>query len=123
MFLHGGVAPHSLPRCLESLQWDDGPNVLGRGGRVYLDGDVGDAGCQYGVHVQWPSGRFYPCALSWTFFNVESQSKLAFFLLTVNCRAFCRSSESLSEPVLYSDVPRSLNAGAPLTKVPKGSWS
>lgn len=97
---------HSLPRCLESLRWDDGPNILGRGGRVYLDGDKGSPGCQYGVHVQQPSKRYYPCDLSWTFFNLESQGKLAVFFVNfffmVNCRAFWRRPEPLSEPVLVA---------------------
>lgn len=31
--------------------WDDGKDVLGNGGRVYLDGDLGEGGCNYGVHT------------------------------------------------------------------------
>lgn len=59
--------PHG--RCIEQLVWDDGPNLLGRGGKVYLDHDTGIDGCSYGVHYQ--TGWFYPCQPQWRFFNLQ----------------------------------------------------
>lgn len=34
--------PHG--RCIEQMVWDDVPNLLGRGGKVYLDDDTGSDG-------------------------------------------------------------------------------
>lgn len=38
-------------RCVEEVVWDDRGNMLGTGGRLYLDGDLGEKGCNYGVHI------------------------------------------------------------------------
>lgn len=31
--------------------WDDGKDVLGTGGKIYVDGNLGKEGCNYGVHI------------------------------------------------------------------------
>lgn len=31
--------------------WNDRGNMLGTGGRLYLDGDLGEGGCKFGVHT------------------------------------------------------------------------
>ena len=56
-------------RCIEQMVWDDGPDLLGRGGKVYLDSNTGSDGCNYGVHHQ--TGWFYPCKQQWRFFNLQ----------------------------------------------------
>lgn len=62
-----------MGRCIEHVCWDNGSDLLGRGGRVYLDGDLGCEGCQYGVHYY--RGRRYPCQSSWRFFNLPGSGK------------------------------------------------
>lgn len=43
--------PCPARRCVEEMVWDDGSNLLGNGGRIYLDGNLGYPGCNYGVHT------------------------------------------------------------------------
>lgn len=37
---------------MEAVVWDDGANLLGRGGKLFLDGNLGEKGCEYGVHIK-----------------------------------------------------------------------
>lgn len=48
---HISSDPPLRDRCVEEVVWDDGVNLLGTGGRLYLDGNLGDLGCNYGVHI------------------------------------------------------------------------
>ena len=36
---------------------------------MYIDGNLGSIGCNYGVHSQ--TGHFYPCQSRWRFFNLQ----------------------------------------------------
>ncbi|CAN0436932.1 unnamed protein product [Ascophyllum nodosum] len=60
--------------CIEQLKWNNGSNLLGRNGRVYIDGDLGPGGCNFGVHSQ--TGHFYLCQSHWRFFNLQGQTVL-----------------------------------------------
>lgn len=44
-------APCPALRCIEDIMWDDGSNLLGSGGKIFFDGDLGNPGCNYGVHT------------------------------------------------------------------------
>eukprot|EP00752_Nemacystus_decipiens_P013024 g11522.t1 len=54
--------------CVEEVVWNNHGNMLGTAGRLYLDGDMGFFGCNYGVHTD--TGWYYPCTDSWRFFNL-----------------------------------------------------
>lgn len=45
-------SPRPAHRCVEALVWNDGANLLGRAGKLYLDGNLGGKGCEYGVHIK-----------------------------------------------------------------------
>lgn len=36
---------------MEKVVWHDRGNMLGTGGRLYLDGNLGEMGCEYGVNI------------------------------------------------------------------------
>ena len=63
-------------RCVEEVVWNDRGSMLGTGGRLYLDGDLGESGCNFGVHTT--TGWYYPCHTNWRFFNLlESGEEVA----------------------------------------------
>ncbi|CAN0043462.1 unnamed protein product [Ectocarpus sp. 12 AP-2014] len=82
--------------CFDEAIWNGGTNLLGGGGRVYLDGDLGKKGCNYGVHFD--TGWFYPCQSSWRFFNLPGSDDYEYEIKVKPCgSATSGGSSSLSD--------------------------
>ncbi|CAN0097524.1 unnamed protein product [Ectocarpus fasciculatus] len=69
--------------CFDEAIWNGGTNLLGSGGRVYLDGDLGKPGCNYGVHFD--TGWYYPCQKSWRFFNLPGSDDYKYEIKVKSC--------------------------------------
>ncbi|CAM9671683.1 unnamed protein product [Scytosiphon promiscuus] len=78
--------------CIEELMWDNGPDMLGNGGRIYLDGNLGETGCNYGVHTS--TGWFYPCQSSWRFFNLPDSDDYKYEVRVKPCQETVTTSDS-----------------------------
>ncbi|CAM9902052.1 unnamed protein product [Ectocarpus sp. 12 AP-2014] len=82
--------------CFDEAIWNGGTNLLGSGARVYLDGDLGKKGCNYGVHFD--TGWFYPCQSSWRFFNLPGSDDYEYEIKVKPCgSATSGGSSSLSD--------------------------
>ncbi|CBJ26807.1 expressed unknown protein [Ectocarpus siliculosus] len=82
--------------CFDEAIWNGGTNLLGSGARVYLDGDLGEKGCNYGVHFD--TGWFYPCQSRWRFFNLPGSDDYEYEIKVKPCDSATPSgSASLSQ--------------------------
>lgn len=63
-------------RCVDYVSWEDGGNLLGVAGSIYLDTEDSNSGCVGGLRTKVGNvpERFNPCVPSWRFFNVLGYS-------------------------------------------------
>eukprot|EP00904_Undaria_pinnatifida_P006044 jgi/Undpi1/256/HiC_scaffold_1.g00253.m1 len=69
--------------CIEEVVWEGGNNLLGQGAKLYLDGDFGVQGCNYGVHID--TGWFFPCQSTWRFFNLQASDDFKYQVTVKSC--------------------------------------
>eukprot|EP00903_Cladosiphon_okamuranus_P013122 g12238.t2 len=88
--------------CVEEVVWNGGANLLGRGSKLYLDGNLGERGCEYGVNIN--EGWFYPCQSSWRLFNLPGSDDYKYDVEVKAC------SESSTAPSEWAQLPSTQSA-------------
>ncbi|CAM9157358.1 unnamed protein product, partial [Ectocarpus sp. 8 AP-2014] len=61
--------------CIAAVTWEDGENLLGEDGAIWMDNETGELGC---VDGHFYSDETIPCQSTWRFFNIDGSSDYSY---------------------------------------------